>query len=104
MVRKENGDISDALYKEIFEPFNRYMGLYISENILNEYVAYYVAKAYQTHALSKTNLKFIFSEACEALCQVTAEDCDKDVILQVLKDRHKLEIINENPIDIRELD
>ena len=104
MLRTEKDDISDELYDTVFEPFNEYMGNYYKENILNEYVSYYIAEAYIKNALTKSNLIQIFNEACESLCQVKAEDCDTKQILKILKDKYKLEIINENPIDIKELE
>ena len=104
MIRKECEDINEKIYKELVIPFNNCVEKYIKDNIINEFVSFYIATAYKMDILTINDLLNIFSEATEALCQTIKDYCDKEIIKEILETKYKLRIINEYPITIEELD
>ena len=104
MIRKESEDISDDIFEKVIKPFNESMHNHISKNIINEYVAFYIASSYEMDALYENSIINVFGEAVESLRQVSNMDFDTAIIKELLKEKYNLEIKKEIPLEIKELE
>ncbi len=104
MIRKESDDINKDLFEKVVIPFNDFIHNHISDNIINEYIAFYIASSYEMDALFESEMINVFGEAVDSLRQVSNMDFDTAVIKELLKEKYKLEIIKEIPLEIEELE
>lgn len=101
MIRTSLGDISDDEFEKIVVPFDNEINSYIDNEILSEFIAYYIATGYKMSAIWNSSLKTTCNTATECLCDCGNFDYGK--IKKILKNKYKLEIINEDKLDIKEL-
>ena len=81
MIRNEF-DITDAEFNKIVKPFDDLIYDYIYNNILYDFVAFYIARGYQMDAIWECNLSAQVSSAIETLCNINVE--------KNLKPRHNI--------------
>lgn len=104
MIRYDlDEDVSDEDYEQKLEPCLDEIEQYIKDNIVNDFVAMDIATFYKKDAMWAEPLDVIIKGALDDLAQVTIDYCNKEKIKQILAEKYKLKITNENPIDIEEL-
>lgn len=77
---------------------------YIEENIAAPYIAFYLARGYELDILGISSLKQHFNSAADVF-NSDFENTDKVIadMKQILKKKYKLEIIEENPLKLKEI-
>jgi len=100
MIRNDINDISDEVFNSIVMPCTEVIQGYVKNNFLNEYVAFNIATSFNMDAMWNASLDVQINSAIEDLIQICFEDCDKEKIKCILKDKHHLEIVSEDPIKI----
>lgn len=77
---------------------------YIEENITAPYIAFYLARGYELDILGISSLKQHFNSAADVF-NSDFENTDKVIadMKQILKEKYKLEIIEENPLKLKEI-
>lgn len=93
------------MYDEINQnKFVRECEHYIEENVAAPYIAFYLAKSYELDVLGTSTLKQHFNSAADVFNSYF-ENTDKVIaeIKQILKEKYKLEIIEENPLTLKEI-
>lgn len=69
MIRSDF-DISDEDFYKVSKPFVDEIKKYIGENIIYEYMAFYIATGYKKDALFKGTLGGVFNAALDDLCEL----------------------------------
>lgn len=93
------------MYDEINQnKFVLYCERYIEENIAAPYIAFYLARGYELDTLGISSLKQHFNSAADVF-NSDFENTDKVIadIKQILIEKYKLEIIEENPLKLKEI-
>lgn len=104
MFRKNSQeDITDEEFDNIVCPFDDEMRDYVKNNILNQYVAFYIAEGYRKSAIWECSMDAMVATAIEMLCQYTYKDCYYNKIKELLKVEYDLEVINEKPVQVKDL-
>lgn len=104
MFRKNSQeDITDEEFDNIVCPFDDEMRDYVKNNILNQYVAFYIAEGYRKSAIWECSMDAMVATAIEMLSQYTYKDCDYNKIKELLKVEYDLEVINEKPVQVKDL-
>ena len=77
---------------------------YIEENITAPYIAFYLARGYELDILGISSLKQHFNSAADVF-NSDFENTDKVIadMKQILKEKYKLEIIEGNPLKLKEI-
>lgn len=77
---------------------------YIEDNIAAPYIAFYLARGYELDILGISSLKQHFNSAADVF-NSDFENTDKVIadMKQILKEKYKLEIIEENPLKLKEI-
>ena len=105
MIRK-NEDLvkmSDNEFDNIVKPLNKKIDEYIKDNILYQYVTYYISTAYKMDALWDSKFNLNVYEAIDKLAQLTDKDCDMDKIKLILENESKLKVVSDEPTNIEEI-
>lgn len=77
---------------------------YIEENVVAPYIAFYLARGYSLDTLGIASLKQHFNSATDVF-NSDFENIDKIItdIKQILREKYLLEIIEENPLKLKEI-
>lgn len=77
---------------------------YIEENVVAPYIAFYLARGYSLDTLGIGTLKQHFNSATDVF-NSDFEYTDKIIteIKQILKEKYLLEIVEENPLKLKEI-
>lgn len=77
---------------------------YIEENVAAPYIAFYLARGHSLNTLGIASLKQHFNSAADVF-NSDFEDTDKIIvdIKQILKEKYLLEIVEENPLKLKEI-
>ena len=77
---------------------------YILENVVAPYIAFYIVRSYKLDVLGKSSLKQHFNSAADVF-NSDFENTDKVItdMKQILKEKYKLEIVEENPLKLKEI-
>ena len=97
-------DIDNDVYVSKILPFDATIKKHINNNIVNQFVAFYIAQSYAMDMLYELELRNLCGEAIESLCQVTSDDCDFTTINEILKKEYNMEIKNISLIKNVELE
>ena len=103
MIRKDLNDITEESYLDIVIPFNKQIANFIVDSFLNEFVAFYFYKGYNESAIWNEPVDDIINTACESFVNISKDDCDLKLIKEILKEKYKLEIINDEHLEIIEV-
>ena len=103
MIRKDKKNISDEEFKKIIDPCIKVITKYIKENILDEFIAFDIATHYKMNALWDEPFDNQIYSAIQDLSEMKLSDCNKDNVKRILKEKHKLEVTSENPLEINEI-
>ena len=98
MIRKRNGkDITDEEFLNIVLPFENVLEKYFINNIVYEFVAFYLAKGYEMIALWEYPLQHQINSAIETLSGIRIKDkFDNNKLDKILKDKYSIKIIDTN--------
>jgi len=77
---------------------------YIEENVAAPYIAFYLARGYELDALGISSLRQHFNSAADVF-NSDFENTDKVItdMTQILKEKYRLEIVEENPLKLKEI-
>ena len=103
MIRTDY-DISNEDYDKISKPFEAAITNYLKDNVIDEFMAYYIAEGYRMNALFKGSLSGVFNAAVDSLCNVQF-DSDEDVkrLRTILKDKYNLLLTSDTELEIEEI-
>jgi len=98
MIRKRNGkDITDEEFLNIILPFENVLEEYFINNIIYEFVAFYLAKGYEMSALWECPLQHQINSAIETLSGIRIKDkFDNNKLYKILKNKYSIKIIDTN--------
>ena len=98
MIRKRNGiDITDEEFLNIIIPFENVLEEYFINNIVYEFVAFYLAKGYEMSSLWERPLQHQINSAIETLAGIRIKDkFDNNKLNKILKDKYSIKIIDTN--------
>ena len=103
MIRTDY-DICNEDYDKISIPFDSTINKYIKDNLLDDFIAFYIAKGYQMDALFKGSLEGVFIGAVDSLCNIkfgSAEDISR--IKTILRDKYNLLLTSDTELEIEEI-
>lgn len=102
--------ISEDLNKHTTEEFNKLVKIfdkriikYAKENIINDFVAYYISTAFDLNDIRSNELKTIAKCAIEDLSLLKDENCNLDEVKSILLNKYKLKVIQDKPVIIEEI-
>ena len=98
MIRKRNGkDITDDEFLSIILPFKNVLEEYFINNILYEFVAFYLAKGYEMSSLWECPIQHQINSAIETLSGIRIKDkFDNNKLNKTLNDKYSIKIIDTN--------
>ena len=92
-------DISDDDFVKAVEPHNVAIDNYLYENVVYEFVAFYLASGYKLNALWEGSLLAHYNGALESLSGVTFKNKKEfDKVKNILQAKYDLTVINEEPL------
>ena len=103
MIRKNtNGDISDEEYNRILKPFNDCYCDFVISYIMPEVIAYYIANSFYRNAMYEGTFLQHYNSAKD-LINLFGENYDemKAEVIKLLRLKYALEVVNENPLDLK---
>ena len=101
MIRADINQVTNEEFDKLVETFdNAFTKHFKDNNILEEYVSYYIAERIKHNFLFREQMDDILFSALNDLSQFYVADCDYDKIKQLLETKYKLKITNENPLEI----
>ena len=101
MIRDDINQVTNEEFDKLVETFdNAFTKHFKDNNILEEYVSYYIAERIKHNFLFREQMDDIVFSALNDLSQFYVTDCDYDKIKQLLATKYKLKITNENPLEI----
>ena len=105
MIRKSKdlNKLTDDEFESIIKPFDEKIYNYITNEIINEFVAYYISTAFDMDALWDGDFRLTAVAAVETLAQLDIDSCDLEKIKSILEDNYKLKVIQDKPTMIEDL-
>ena len=101
MIRDDINQVTNEEFDKLVETFDNAFTKHVKDNnILEEYVSYYIAERIKHNFLFREQMDDIVFSALNDLSQFYVADCDYDKIKQLLETKYKLKITNENPLEI----
>lgn len=103
MIRSDY-DISDEDFVAVDEPFKEAVDKYLYDNVIHDYIAFYIASGYNLSALWKGSLSGLFNGAIDDLSSVhfgSKEDINR--VRDILKSRYKLLLTSDTELEIEEI-
>lgn len=101
MIRDDINQVTNEEFDKLVETFdNAFTKHFKDNNILEEYVSYYIAERIKHNFLFREQMDDIVFSALNDLSQFYVADCDFNKITQLLETKYKLKITNENPLEI----
>lgn len=102
MIRKKNGkDIIDEEFLNIILPFENVFEEYFINNIIYEFVPFYLAKGYEMSSLWECPLQHQINSVIETLAGIRIKDkFDNNKLLKILKYKYSIKIIDTNSSQI----
>lgn len=100
MFRKEDGkDITDEEFEELIEPFGDACYRLLHDDILPEYVAFYLATGVQMKALFSNTYKIHIGSAADVFNISYDYEFVKNKVTDLLAEKYHLRVISEEPLD-----
>ena len=94
-------ELNDEEFHKIFEEFDKKMDEFLEkEDFYNRYIAYFIAEEYKEKLLPKISLDTMIISALNSIEVVRTS---KDKIKEHLKNKYKLELIDEDNLTFKEL-
>lgn len=103
MIRSDF-DISDEDFNKVCQPFMDEIKRYVKDNIIYEYMAFYIAVGYQKDALFKGTLSGVFNAALDDLCEIDfGSSADIKKLKSILQDKYNLLLTSDTNLEIEEI-
>ena len=94
-------NMSDEEFAKMFEEFDNKMDKFLEQDdFFNRFVAYFIAEEYKEKLLPKISLDTMIISALNSIEVVRTS---KDKIKEHLKNKYKLEVIDEDNLSFKEL-
>lgn len=77
---------------------------YIKDNVIDEFIAFYIAAGYKKGFIQNENLQGVINGAIDTLCEVeygTKKDIKK--LKKILKEKYNLSLTNCTKIELKEI-
>lgn len=104
MFREDNGqDVTDEEFEEFIEPFYWKCHKHLHENILPEYVAFYIAEGVKMKALFSHDYKIHISSAADVFNIKYNYEFVKKKVTKLLKEKYHLVVISEKPLNLERI-
>lgn len=106
MIRssKDLNKLTDDEFDSIVSPFDDKIANYITNEIVNEFVAYYISTAFEIDAIWDESFKLSCYAAVETLAQLGDDSCDLDKIKSILENKYKLKVLQDKPTIIEKIE
>ena len=107
MIRKcTDEDISDEECKKVIDPFYKNFDEYIITYVMPEVIAFYIASSYSRNAMWEATFYQHYNSAKDTFNVSGDEDYDsiKTEVIKLLKIKYTLEIISEDPLDLKKIE
>lgn len=103
MIRSDF-DISDEEFDKVSKPFVDEIKKYIRDNIIYEYMAFYIAAGYNKDALFKGTLSGVFNAALDDLCELDfGSSADVAILKSILQEKYNLLLTSDTNLEIEEI-
>lgn len=100
MFRKEDGkDITDEEFEELIEPFGDACYRLLHDDILPEYVAFYLATGVRMKALFSNTYKIHINSAADVFNISYDYEFVKSKVTNILAEKYHLRVVSEEPLD-----
>ena len=96
-------EISDKQYYKIIKPIFMKNKQYFTNQCLSKYIAYYIDNMYKNGLLKNNDLSIIIKSSLDIIYNIKLSDCNINEIKEILKKNYHLDIINDNPVLIKEI-
>lgn len=104
MFRKEDGkDISDEEFEELIEPFGDACYRYLHDDILPEYIAFYLAEGVKLKALFSNTYRIHINSAADVFNIKYDYEFVKNKVTRILAEKYHLRVISEDPLNFEEV-
>ena len=106
MLRKSTDeDISDEELETIINPFYDNYHDYVEEYVMPEVIAFYIASSFYRNAMWEATFLQHYNSASDIfnLCDEDYEKA-KAKIIKLLRIKYSLEIISEDPLDLKKIE
>ena len=106
IIRKcTDEDISDEESEKVIDPFYDNYHEYIITYVMPEVIAFYIASSYSRNAMWEATFYQHYNSAKDTFNICDDEDYDKlkAEIIKLLRLKYSLEIISEDPLDLKKL-
>lgn len=101
MIRDDYLTITEDEMDKVIDPFEEKIRDHVINEILTDFVAYYIANGYKMNCLWRVNIDVVLESAIDSLVQLKVSDCNLEKIKRKLIENYNLEIVNNDPIDIK---
>lgn len=101
MIRKDLKKLSDDELANLISPFFKKIHNYEKKNLLPEFIAYYIALAYNDNVLWEQNIDQLLFTITEEYNQIKQNDVNFSEFHKILQDKYHLKITSKNPIKIK---
>lgn len=88
---------------KFIRPFDKEVNEYISKNIINQFVAYYIATGYNFNALWNSDFKLTVDQSTNEFMQFIDDGYDLNKIRLLLEKEYGLRVISDKPFSIEEI-
>ena len=107
IIRKcTDEDISDEELEKVINPFYDNYHEYIITYVMPEVIAFYVASSYSRNAMGEATFYQHYNSAKDTfnISDDEAYDKVKVEVIKLLRMKYSLEIISENPLDLKKIE
>lgn len=107
MLRKcTDEDISVEECEKVIDPFYKNFDEYIITYVMPEVIAFYIASSYSRNAMWEATFYQHYNSAKDTFNICDDEDYDKvkAEIIKLLRIKYSLEIISEDPLDLKKIE
>ena len=106
MIRKSTDeDISEEEYLKIIAPFNDNYHEFLESYVLPEIIAFYIANSFYRNSMWEGTFTQHYNSASDILNIVSGNhDKIKSEVIKLLRIKYALEIINEEPLDLKQIE
>lgn len=105
MFRPEDGkDITAKQFREVLLPFLKTLDIFLENNVIPEFCAYYIATGYKTDSLWEDTYEIHVNSACDFFNHDMNKSDLKEIrkkTKKILLDKYGLEIIRVNPLKFK---
>lgn len=95
--------ISDEKFNKISKHFYKKVDKYVSNNVVNQYIAYFIGSGYKMNSLWSTDLNCMIEHALNELIEYANNGYNIKKIKDILINQYGLKVVNDNPTEIIEI-